>query len=334
MTRAAVAFPARGSYGPGSLGSLPAGHPWVRRADQLRQEYDIPALSALDSAHRIDPAVHLRSANASPLTLLCGLLDAERIAGDHEVVAVVASSTGWYTALAASGALEFDDAFRLVQTMALLAEEPIVEEDRGGQLIYALTDAEWQPDADRATALEAVLSRQDHAVHRSLELGAFSVLSGTVAGIADVAGRLPAIEIGSRRFPFRAAMQEAWHTPLRADAADEAAKRLAGLTWSAPNVTLVDGRGVRFTPWSTDPLELAHHTISEQPISTYDFARSLRVALREYAPDVILLPGPGGSLGEVCAQLIVAEGYRGIRTRAELEATQGSTTPILLSMRR
>ena len=72
----------------------------------------------------------------------------------------------------------------------------------------------------------------------------------------------------------------------------------------------------------------------EQPTSTYDFARSLRVALREYAPDVILLPGPGASLGEVCAQLIVAEGYRGIRTRAELEDAQAGPTPILLSMRR
>ncbi|MDQ3148346.1 MAG: ACP S-malonyltransferase, partial [Chloroflexota bacterium] len=82
------------------------------------------------------------------------------------------------------------------------------------------------------------------------------------------------------------------------------------------------------------PAELARHTINEQPISTYDFALSLRVALREYAPEVILLPGPGANLAEVCAQLIVAEGYRGNRTRAELEATQAGGTPILLSMRR
>ena len=144
VTRAAVAFPARGSYGPASLRSLPPAHPWVRRADQLRREYDLPALSDLDGAARFDPGVHLRSANASPLTFLSGLLDAERIAGDHEVVVVVASSTGWYTALAASGALEFDDAFRLVQTMALLAEEPIVDDDPGGQLIYPLTDDQWR----------------------------------------------------------------------------------------------------------------------------------------------------------------------------------------------
>ena len=334
MTRAAVAFPARGSYGPASLGTLPASHVWVRRADQLRDEFGLPGLSTIDSAAAFDPAVHLRSANASPLTFLSGLLDAERIADDHEVVVVVASSTGWYTALAASGALEFDDAFRLVQTMALLAEEPIADDDRGGQLIYALTDANWQPDAGRVSALAAALARQEDGVGRSLELGAFSVLSGPATGLAQVAAELPPVEVGSRRFPFRAAMQEAWHIPLRTDAAARAAESLANLTWSAPNVTLVDGRGSRFTPWSADPAELARHTISEQPTTTYDFARSLRVALREYAPDVILLPGPGASLGEVCAQLIVAEGYRGIRTRADLEKEQAGGSPILLSMRR
>ena len=334
MSRAAVAFPARGSYGPASLGSLPPAHPWVRRADELRRTYDLPTLSGLDGAERFDAAVHLRSANASPLTFLCGLLDAERIADDHEVVVVLASSTGWYTALAASGALEFDDAFRLVQVMALMAEEPIADDDRGAQLVYSLTDADWQPDPARATALDAVLARQRDGVHRSLELGAFSVLSGTAPGIADAAAELPSVEMGTRRFPFRAAMQEAWHTPLRAEAATRAAEQLADLAWSAPNVTLVDGRGARFTPWSTDPAELARHTVAEQPAITYDFTRSLRVALRDYAPDVILLPGPGASLGEVCAQLIVAEGYRGIRTRADLEQVQAGPSPILLSMRR
>ena len=247
---------------------------------------------------------------------------------------VVASSTGWYTALAASGALEFDDAFRLVQTMALLAEEPIAEDDPGGQLIYALTDSEWRPDPDRTSALEAVLARQTDGVHRSLELGAFSVLSGTDGGIAGVAEDLPVVEIGTRRFPFRAAMQEAWHIPLRAERRGTRCRTPGG-----PHLVRAErdaGRRSRrrFTPWSTDPTELANHTIREQPVSTYDFARSLRVALREYAPEVILLAGPGASLGEVCAQLIVAEGYRGIRTRAELEAAQSGPTPILLSMRR
>jgi hypothetical protein len=319
---------------------LPPAHPWVRRADQLRREANLPPLSDLDRAPGFDPAVHLRSANALPLTFMCGLLDAERIAGDHEVVVVVASSTGWYTALAASGALEFDDAFRLMQAMALAAEEPIVDGDPGGQLVYPLTDDQWRADPTHAATIEAALTEHGvgngHApeVHRALELGAFSVLSGIDAGLNRVAAALPPVLVGTRRFPLRPAMQEAWHTPLRAETAANAARELAGLTWAAPNVTLIDGRGARFTPYSTDPADLAHQTIVEQPVSTYDFGRSMRAALRDYAPEVILLPGPGASLGEVTAQLIVAEGYHGIRTRADLEAAQASATPILLSMRR
>lgn len=346
MSRAAVAFPARGSYGPASLGSLPAAHAWVRRADQLRTESGLPPLSDIDRAQGFDPAVHLRSANAAPLTFLCGLLDAERIAGDHEVVAVIASSTGWYTALAASGALEFDDAFRLAQTMALLAEEPIANGDPGAQLVYPRTDDQWREDPAHAAALASALAEYgtgggngssgagDADVHRSLELGAFTVLSGTGAGLDRVAAVLPTVQVGARRFPLRPAMHEAWHTPLRTDAAKAAAHLVDGLAWAAPNVTLIDGRGARFTPYSTDPTELARHTVLEQPTTTYDFARSLRVTLREYAPDVLLLPGPGASLGEVCAQIIVAEGYRGIRSRADLETVQSSASPILLSMRR
>ncbi len=313
---------------------MPPDHPWVRRADELRRDYDLPTISELDAASRFDPAVHLRSANAGPLTFLGSLLDAERIADDHEVVVVVASSSGWYTALAASGALAFDDAFRLVQTMALLAEEPVVDEDAGGQLIYSLTDVDWRPDSARISAIGAVLAHHAETAHLAIDLGGFVIVSGTSATLSIVAAELPSVQAGSRQFPVRAAAQEAWHLPLRARAAAEAAVRLADLTWEAPNVTLVDGRGVRFTPWSTDPAALGHHTVREQPTITYDFATSLRVALREYAPDVILLPGPGASLGEVSAQVIVTEGYRGITSRSDLEATQAGPAPILLSMRR
>ncbi len=334
MTRAVVAFPARGSYGPASLGSMPGSHPWVRRADELRESFELPLLSDLDAAERFDPRVHLRSANASPLTFLGSLLDAERIADDHDVAVVVASSSGWYTALAASGALSFDDAFRLVQTMALLAEEPIVDQDPGGQLVYAMSDDDWHPDPARRSALEAVLAHNAGVAHRSVDLGAFVTISAPSAELPRIASELPPVEIGTRRFPLRAGGQEAWHTPLRAQAAAEASVRLADLSWATPNVTLVDGRGVRFTPWSTDAAELGQHTLREQPTMTYDYATGLRVALREYAPDVVLLPGPGTSLGEVSAQVIVAEGYRGIGSRGELEASQAGPSPILLSMRR
>ena len=334
MSRAAVAFPGRGSYGAASLRSLPVSHAWVRRADELRAERDLPALSELDAAPRLDPDLHGRPSNAWPLTFLCGLLDAERIAGDHEVVVVVASSTGWYTALAASGVLGFDGAFSLVQEMAIAADAPLPGELRAAELIYPLTDDAWQPDPSRIGELRDALDQADDDVALSLDLGAFAVLAGSAAGIGALADRLPQVTIGDRAFPLRLVGADAWHTPLRAGAAAAAVDRIGELSWDRPNVTLIDGRGVRFTPWSTDPAELAEHTLRGQATRAYDFATGLRVAMREYAPDVVLLPGPGASLGAACAQNIVAEGYRGIRSRAEFEAAQAGASPLLLSMRR
>lgn len=334
MTRAAVAFPGRGSYGPLSLGSLSPGHPWVRRADELRAAAGLEPLTAVDGAGRFDPSVHLRPTNGWPLVFLCSLLDAERIADDHEVVVVVANSTGWYTALAASGALGFDDAFNLVQQMAAAAEAPLAGGAPPAELIYPLTDEAWQPAEERIDGLTDALSAANGGAALAIDLGAFAVVAGTSDGIDTLAGRLPPVQIADRGYPLRLATADAWHTPLRAEAAEEAAARLGDLRWDRPNVTLVDGRGVRFTPWSTDPDELAEHSLRGQGGATYDFATSLRVALREYAPDVVLLPGPGGSLGAACAQIAVTEGYRGMRSRPEFEAAQAGAAPLLLSMRR
>jgi len=332
MKRAAVVFPGRGAYTPAATGSLLASHRWVRRADQLRLEYGLPALTALDGAAAFEPAVHLRPSNAMPLTFIASLLDADRIAADHDVVVVIASSTGWYTALAASGVLRFDDAFRLVQEMALAAD---VELPGGAaEVVYPLVDDRWEPDPRLSSGLSDAVANLNGGVHRALDLGAYAVIAGTRDGIGQVAERLPPVTVAGRAYPLRLAPADAWHTPLRAAAIATAVERLAGLRWERPGVALVDGRGARFSPWSSDPRALAEYTLQVHPQARYDFATALRVALREYAPDSIVLAGPGQTLGAPCAQIAVAEGYRGMRSRAAFESAQGGDSPLLLSVRR
>ncbi|HET6381539.1 MAG TPA: ACP S-malonyltransferase [candidate division Zixibacteria bacterium] len=336
--RAVIACPGRGSYTSASLGSLPADDPLVRRAEELRAGYGLEPLLALDGAERFDPPRHLRPANASPLILLATMLDVEQALADHEVVAVIGNSLGWYTALAISGALPFDDAFRLVQEMALLQEEPLPEGGPGGQLIYPLTDADWRPDPElRAAVADALADGDgdgDGAVYESIDLGGYAVLAGDEAGIARLTRRLPPVRVGERAYPLRLALHGPYHTPLVAHVAAAARERLTDLSWQAPAWTLIDGRGARWTPWSTDPLALRDYTLGVQVTSPYRFATSLRVALREYAPDVVVLPGPGNTLGGICGQVVVAEGYRGIRSRAAFEAAQRQGSPVVLSMRR
>ncbi len=335
MSRCLLVFPGRGAYTSASLGSLDRGHPLVRRAEALRAEYDLPPLLALDGAERFDPRVHLAPANASPLIYLVSLIDAAALPGDAEAVVAVGNSLGWYTALAAAGALSFEDGYRLVQEMSLLQQEPLPEGGPGGQLIYPLADADWRPDpALEATVLAAVTNHDAGAeVYPSIDLGGYAVLAGNEAGVARLLERLPPVRIGERLYPLRLALHGPYHTPLVRHVAAAARERLAGLEWRRPGTALVDGRGTRWSPWSADPAALRDYTLDEQVVTPFDFAGSVRVALREWAPDLLVLPGPGNSLGGIVGRILVSEGYRGIHGRADFERIQGIET-LVLSMHR
>jgi len=330
--RAVLVFPGRGAYTAASLGSLPAEHPFVQRAEALRADLGLDSLLALDAADEFEAAVHLRPANASPLIWLISLLDAERAMADHRVVAVIGNSLGWYTALTVGDALDFDDAFRLVQGIAQDQEEA-ASGAGGGQVIYPRFGADWQPAAELAAAIDAALV-DGGEVFPSVDLGGYLVLAGTDAGIGRLLETLPPVQIGERHFPLRLALHGPYHSPLLSGVAKAAAERFSSLAWRAPSLTLIDGRGARFTPWATDPADLARYTLGEQLITPYDFAAGARVALREYAPQVLVLTGPGNTLGGVAGQLVVAEGYHGLRTRVDFESAQAGDSPLVLSMHR
>ncbi len=335
--RVVLVCPGRGSYTRASLGSLPADHPLVERAEALRATFGLEPLLDLDRAETFDPIRHLRAVNASPLIWLTSLLDAQVASADHRLVGVVGNSLGWYTALTTGGALSFDDGFRLVQHMAILQEAPLPDGGPGGQVIYPLADADWQSDPGARAAVASALMIDEAGggrVLESIELGGYAVLAGDEAGVARLMRTLPALKLGERLYPLRLAGHGPYHTPLVAHVAQAARALLDDLGWRRPNVTLVDGRGARWTPWSTDPAALRDYTLGDQVVAPYRFATSVRVALRELAPDALVLPGPGNSLGGICGQLVASEGYRGISNRTELEAVQRSDRPVVLSMGR
>lgn len=329
MKRAALVFPGRGSYTASSLGSLPPDDSLVERVEELRRGFDLPSLLELDRAPRFDPKVHLLPANASPLIFLVSLVDLAATPDDAEPVVAIGNSMGWYTALTAAGALTLEDGYRLVQEMSLLQQEPLPSDGPGGQVIYPLTGPDWRLDADLRERVAAALAAGNGEVHRSIDLGGYAVLAGSEAGVARLMELLPPARVGERLYPLRLAMHGPYHTPLVRHVAEEAQRRLADLEWHAPEIALVDGRGARWSPWSTDPAALRDYTLGEQVTTPFSFAASMRVVLREWAPDLLLLPGPGISLGGICGRAVVAEGYRGIHDRAEFEGAQERDALIL-----
>jgi [acyl-carrier-protein] S-malonyltransferase len=253
--------------------------------------------------------------------------DAERVREDHQVVAVLGSGIGWYAALAFAGVLSLADAHGFVRELAAVSVE---HDSATGHLVFPLTDAAWRPDGHLHAALDQVMATMDGDTHESIDLGSYALLTGTAAGIGRLTAMLPAVSVGNQRYPLRLPQRPPLHTPLASPLIDPLHKRVAGMDWRTPQLTLIDGRGVRRTPWSTD-LDALRADSFDGLLETSRFATAVRVALREYAPDVLVVPGKGGILATVCGQLIVAEGYQGIRSRRAFLDVQ-RRRPIVLSM--
>ena len=329
MSRIALLCPGRGSYTEASLGSLPPTDDLVRRAERLRVEYELEPLLSLDGASHFEPARHLKPENASALIYVVSMLDGRERMTRDETVCIAGNSMGWYTALAMGGALSFEDGFRLVQEMAILQAQV----GGGGQVLYPVVDERWRRSPERMESVRRIVE-SDAEVFRSIHLGGYEVLAGSPTGVTRLLRELPAVTLGRTTYPLRLAQHGPYHTPLVRAVSEQARSRLAALGFRRPATTLVDGRGVRFTPWSTDVDALRAYTLGAQVDTPYDFTASVRVALHEHAPDRLVLPGPGNTLGGVCGQILIELGWRGIRSRDDFDALQSSGEPIVESMRR
>jgi [acyl-carrier-protein] S-malonyltransferase len=172
-----------------------------------------------------------------------------------------------------------------------------------------------------------------HAAGWSIRLGGFAVLYGDAEGVKFLLARLPKTKLGEREYPFQLQGHSAFHSPLLGDVSARAADAFAALPWAAPRYPLIDGRGRQWRPLSASPAGLYDYTVREQILDTYDFTASIRVALREYGPDLLVLLGPGDTLGGAIAHVLIEERWRGIRSKADFVDRQKSD-PFLIAMSR
>lgn len=329
---AVVICPGRGTYGKEELGYLGRWHGakegFFAVVDGWRRAHGRTPVRELDADVVHTAARHASSANASPLIYACALADLQDIDQDRfEIVAVTGNSLGWYLALAAAGALDAEGGIAVVDTMGALMEA----QGAGGQLVYPLVDEAWRRNRAREDAVAAALAHAKAAGGRafvSIKLGGMAVLAGDEAGIAALEGALPTVE---GRFPARLARHSAFHTPLLAHVAREAAHALGPHLFKRPSVPLIDGRGVVHQPWSAEPAALHAYTFGDQITTTYDFSRCVEVAVKEFAPDRLIVLGPGTTMGPSIAQELIAHRWRGIDSKAAFQERQ-AREPFLLAM--
>ncbi|NKB89037.1 MAG: ACP S-malonyltransferase [Acidobacteria bacterium] len=339
--RAVVLCPGRASYGKAQLGSLSAldATPSASELAQAVAAVDTRREAAGDLTVRgMDGAEKFRSAfleghNAAPLIFAVTAFEALRL--DPELVDVVAvggNSMGWYSALWAAGALDLEGAFELIGTMGAMTRDGVV----GGQSIYPVVDDDWRPSPDRAVQVDRALRQvveDGHAAGDSIRFGGLRVLWGDDAAIAALAEALPTVKLGKTEYPLRLLGNSAFHSQLMSNASTSGRQALAGLPLEAPRVPLIDGTGRQWRPLTTSTDSLLSYTLGHQVTETFDFAATVRVALREYAPDVIVALGPGESLGGAVAQVLIAEGWQGIHNRDDFLERQADD-PIVISLAR
>jgi malonyl CoA-acyl carrier protein transacylase len=327
--KALVICPGRGTYGKAELGYLKRHHSdkkdLIGRFDRIRAERGQPTISELDGAERFSPALHTRGDIASPLIFAASYADFLSIDRSRfDVAAVTGNSMGWYSALAVAGAASAEHGFGIVDAMGehSQAGEP------GGQVLLSLVDEEWRPVPGLREAVLALVEETD-GLHVSIEFGGMLVLAGTEAALKALLERAPPTP---GRDPLRLVNHGPFHSPLMRGSSEQAMK-LPQDWLEGPAVPMIDGRGHIWRPFATSPHAIHRYTFAAQILETYDFTRAVQVAVREYAPDRIILLGPGDTLGGAIAQALIGIEWRSLASKRDFAEMQAAD-PFLLAMGR
>lgn len=320
-----VVCPGRGTYNAPELGYLARHHGGsdvLSAFDAMRAGK--PTLSELDGAAKFDPALHTRGDVAAPLIYAASYLDFLSVDTDRfDVVAVTGNSMGWYTALACAGAVSGEHGFAIADAMGVNSQK----HGEGGQAVLVLAGEDWRVDPALARAVLTAMER--HEVVPSIRLGGMLVVAGAPSALDALAGDLPQLA----RPPLRLAGHGPFHTPLMQASADAARAQLPASWFGHPEIPLIDGRGKIWRRFETNPQELWAYTFGHQILQPYDFTAAMKVAVREFAPDRIVLLGPGETLGGAIGQVLVSLKWLDISSRNGFAARQGED-PFLIGMGR
>lgn len=327
--------PGRGTYGKAELGYLKRLHAdkaeLIAAFDRKRAERGEPTLSELDGAERFSVATHTRGDIASPLIFTASYADFLAIDRSRfDVAAVTGNSMGWYTALACAGAVGPEQGFAIVDAMGRHSQagEP------GGQVLLSLVDEDWRAvpglREDLIALTQSIDARPNCSLSVSIELGGMIVFAGNEAGFEALLAEAPATP---GREPMRLVNHGPFHSALMQGSSDRAQAELPSAWFGGPKLPMVDGRGHIWSPFASNPHALWHYTFVTQILETYHFTRAIQVAVREFAPDRIILLGPGDTLGGAIAQALIEIEWLGLKSKQDFQEMQASS-PYLLSMGR
>lgn len=333
---AAVICPGRGTYTKTELGYLKKhgarAAKLVSRMDARLKALGKPTISELDGAERFSLKTHTPGEYASTLIYTCSAADFSVIDPEKfDVVAVTGNSMGWYSAVGLAGGLSDGADFDLIDTMGSMMLDGII----GGQLIYPVVDDQWKFSPENyeilQNALREVSTMAGCEAYPSIHFGGYAIVGGNDKALQMLMKSLPLRDEG--RYPFILVNHAAFHTPMLHDVSVKAFQQLGQDLFQSPKIPLVDGRGAIWQPKASSLAALRDYTLGHQVTETYDFSKAVSVTMKEFAPEVLIILGPGSSSGGAVAQVLIDCGWFGLKDKQSFIERQKSD-PVIYSMGR
>ena len=272
--RIVIVSPGRGTYTRETSGYLKkyssSAKPHVNWMYEMRLKNGYKTLTELDNSV-FKTNVNMRGENASTLIYGCSISDFLSIdQSRYQIVGVAGNSMGWYTALVLSGATSIENGYRIIHEMGAMMEKEII----GGQIIYPIMNKDWS--IDKLKKIDILKKIKVVNAYVSINLGGYLVIAGSQNSLDKLIKTLPKIE----KFPFQIPFHGAFHTPLMKEVSKKAFKKIPISFFNKPKIPLIDGRGHIWSPYSTNGKKLQDYTLKGQVLNTFDFTRTIEVALK------------------------------------------------------
>ncbi len=309
----ALVFPGQGSQSVGMLADLYDDHETVRRTFA-----EASAATGLDMAHVCfsGPAERLARTDVTQPALLTCSVAVYRLLADRGLRfdCALGHSLGEYSALVATGAVEFAVAADLVHRRGAAMQAAAGNEPGGMLAVLGLDD----------DTVEGICADIGGVWPANYNCPGQVVVSGTKAGLLDLERR--AQEAGARKVvPLQ--VSGAFHTPLMVSAAQELGDALQRVSWSAPRpsffsvsaVALEDGCSA-----APDARVSFAELLCQQVTAPVRFTQSVR-ALSAAGYDAFLEVGPGAVLSGLVRRIVPEASVArvgDVATLAQLEASE------------
>ncbi|MBE9528364.1 MAG: ACP S-malonyltransferase [Proteobacteria bacterium] len=280
--KVAFVFPGQGSQVVGMSKSFYNVLPWAKEAYGAADEILGFGLSKI--ALEGPPEELNKTENTQPALLVASLiaLGALKASFPLEPILMAGHSLGEYTALVASGALQFTDAVTLVHKRGLFMQEAVPSGTGAMAAVIGLDAAKVEEVCTAASEAESVV------VPANINSPAQVVVSGAAEAVERLS--LLAKEAGAKRvIPLKVSAPS--HSPLMAPAAVRFAEELKSIEFEKPNVPIVSN--VKATP--TASRKEFPELLTSQLTSPVRWVETIE-RMKAEGVEVIIEIGPGSVL--------------------------------------